>query len=100
MASWTDVPPGEEGGLPAYRLFTGDVEKPAADDRAYRVLALQNGLRALLVRDPQADMAAACVALAIGHMHDPVRRFFPLSYCCARVHVCMYVRARRKRVWP
>ncbi|TFK91904.1 LuxS/MPP-like metallohydrolase [Polyporus arcularius HHB13444] len=70
MSSWKDVP--ASGGLPPYRLFTGDLEKPSLDDRQYRMVELQNGVRAVLVHDPEADKSAACLAVAVGHMHDPI----------------------------
>lgn len=34
-------------------------EKPSVDACEYRYLELKNGVRALLVRDPEADKAAA-----------------------------------------
>lgn len=70
MASWKHVPAA--GTVPAYRLFTGDLEKPSLDDRQYRVLQLQNALRAVVIHDPDADKAAACLALSVGNMCDPV----------------------------
>lgn len=36
-----------------------EVVRPAIDDCAYRLLTLENGLRALLVHDPEAEKAAA-----------------------------------------
>ena len=78
MASWKHVPAA--GAVPAYRLFTANLEKPSLDDRQYRVLELQNGLRAVVIHDPDADKAAACLALSIGNMYDPVSfLFFPAS---------------------
>ena len=78
MASWKHVPAA--GAVPAYRLFTGVLEKPLLDDRQYRVLQLQNALRAVLIHDPDADKAAACLALSVGNMYDPVGLlFFPAS---------------------
>ncbi|KAI0718393.1 LuxS/MPP-like metallohydrolase [Cerioporus squamosus] len=69
MSSWKEVP--ASGGLPPYRFFTGDLEKPSLDDRQYRMVELQNGMRAVLVHDPEADKSAACLAVAVGHMYDP-----------------------------
>ncbi|KAI0764784.1 LuxS/MPP-like metallohydrolase [Fomes fomentarius] len=68
--AWAHVPPS--GDVPSYRVFTGDLEKPELDDRQYRVLELQNGVRAVLVHDPDADKAAACLAVTIGSMYDPI----------------------------
>ena len=72
MSSWKHVP--ASGGLPPYRLFTGDLEKPSLDARQYRMIELQNGVRAVLVHDPEADKSAACLSVAVGHMYDPVCR--------------------------
>ncbi|RPD65209.1 LuxS/MPP-like metallohydrolase [Lentinus tigrinus ALCF2SS1-6] len=69
MSSWKDVP--ASGGLPPYRSFTGDLEKPLLDERQYRMIELQNGVRAVLVHDPGADKSAACLSVAVGHTYDP-----------------------------
>ena len=42
------------------------------DDREYRVIRLENGLEATLVRDATADKAAASLDVAVGHLSDPV----------------------------
>ncbi|KAI0746531.1 LuxS/MPP-like metallohydrolase [Daedaleopsis nitida] len=68
--SWAEIP--ASGELPPYRLFTGHLEKPELDDRHYRVLELQNGVKAVLIHDPEADKAAACLAVALGYMYDPI----------------------------
>ncbi|EIW56019.1 LuxS/MPP-like metallohydrolase [Trametes versicolor FP-101664 SS1] len=69
MSTWKDVP--SAGDVPGYRLFMGEVEKPALDERQYRLVELPNGLRAVFVHDATADKAAACLALATGSMMDP-----------------------------
>lgn len=71
---WVDVP--ANGDVPAYRLFTKDLEKPDPDDREYRLIQLQNGLLAILIHDSVADKAAACVDIAVGSLHDPVSPSF------------------------
>ncbi|MWJ27402.1 peptidase M16 [Halomonas sp. ZH2S] len=51
-----------------------DVIKPIVspyDSRDYRVLALENGLTALLVSDPDADKAAASMNVRVGSAQDP-----------------------------
>ncbi|OBZ78124.1 Insulin-degrading enzyme [Grifola frondosa] len=57
--------------IPGYKVFEGDLQKPDLDDRAYRILDLENGLRAIVIHDPSADKAAACLTIAVGSMHDP-----------------------------
>lgn len=83
--SCAEIPASRE--LPPFRLFAGDLEKPALDDRQYRVLQLQNGVKAVLVHDPAADKAAACLAVAVGHMYDPVsaRPCATYAYAIARL---------------
>lgn len=76
MSTWKDVP--SAGDVPGYRLFMGEVEKPALDERQYRLVELPNGLRAVFVHDATADKAAACLALATGSMMDPVRAIVAL----------------------
>jgi len=56
-----------------YKVFAGSIEKPDLDERNYRILRLRNGLKAILVHDPQADKSAACLRVAIGSLCDPVR---------------------------
>lgn len=56
-----------------HRVFVGSIEKPDLDERAYQILELKNGLRAVLVHDPLADKSAACLRVAVGSLYDPVR---------------------------
>ncbi|KAG1891434.1 Metalloenzyme, LuxS/M16 peptidase-like protein [Suillus subluteus] len=41
------------------------------DEREYRLIKLENGLLAMLIQDPKADIAAASLDVAVGHMSDP-----------------------------
>jgi insulysin len=50
--------------------FTGDLEKPALDDRSYRVITLPNKLEALLVHDPETDKASASLNVNVGSFSD------------------------------
>jgi hypothetical protein len=56
-----------------YKVFVGKIEKPDCDERGYRILELENGLKVVLVHDPLADKSAACLRVAVGSLHDPVR---------------------------
>jgi len=47
-----------------------NVEVSRSDDRAYRYLALPNGLRVLCVSDPSTDMAAAALQVSVGSFSD------------------------------
>src|SRR5690625_1900996 len=48
-----------------------DTERPAGDQRDCRHLVLDNGLKVLLVSDPDADKAAAAMEVSVGSGHDP-----------------------------
>ena len=54
---------------PVHRV-TDDLEKPALDDRSYRVIALPNKLEALLVHDPDTDKASASLNVNVGSFSD------------------------------
>ncbi|KAL8966492.1 MAG: hypothetical protein Q9197_005948 [Variospora fuerteventurae] len=47
-----------------------ELEKPATDDRSYRVIRLSNKLEALLVHDPDTDKASASVNVNVGSFSD------------------------------
>lgn len=51
-----------------------DVLKSPADDRNYRYLTLENGLKVLLVSDPDADKAAASLSIDVGSFENPADR--------------------------
>ncbi|GAA5870391.1 hypothetical protein JCM1840_004712 [Sporobolomyces johnsonii] len=67
-ADWA-VKEGSDGK--AFAVFQPAIEQSLNDDRAYRLITLQNGLTALLVSDPQTDKAAASLSVQIGHLSDP-----------------------------
>lgn len=50
--------------------ITDDLEKPALDDRSYRVIELPNKLEALLVHDPDTDKASASLNVNVGSFSD------------------------------
>lgn len=52
------------------QLVTDDLEKPALDDRSYRVITLPNKLEALLVHDPDTDKASASLNVNVGSFSD------------------------------
>lgn len=47
---------------------------PAIDEREHRYLQLDNGLRVLLISDPDTDRAAAALSVGVGSIHDPPGR--------------------------
>lgn len=67
---WKKV--AQDNGSPSFSVFEGTVQKSEKDDRDYRLIKLENGLKAMLIHDPTADKAAASLDVAVGHLHDPV----------------------------
>eukprot|EP00955_Chlamydomonas_euryale_P061298 357985-Chlamydomonas_euryale.AAC.7 len=63
---------------------TVDVRAPRCDVRAYRAVQLPNGFRALLVSDPEAMFAAACVSVRAGYFDDP-EEVRPVESACVGV---------------
>lgn len=49
----------------------GAIVQPPADDRAYRYLELPNGMQAVVVHDPDGDMAAASIDVHTGSLSNP-----------------------------
>jgi len=62
--------------VPPYCVFTKPIQKSQQDDREYSLIRLDNGLQAMLVHDAKADVAAASLDVAVGHLHDPVNTPF------------------------
>lgn len=58
--------------VPPYSVFTKPIEKSPQDEREYRIIQLENGLKATLIHDIETDKAAASLDVAVGHLHDPV----------------------------
>lgn len=79
MANWTSLRSEDEKY--GYRTLEDGIQKPDLDDRDYRLIELDNGLRALLVHDAGAEKAAACLAVQVGAMLDPVGPPSPLKMC-------------------
>ncbi|VDO67723.1 unnamed protein product, partial [Onchocerca flexuosa] len=48
-----------------------NVIKSKEDKREYRGLELTNGLRVLLISDPETDKSAASLDVNVGHLMDP-----------------------------
>lgn len=57
----------------AYSFYTKPLEKPANDDREYRLIKLLNQLEVLIISDPQTDRASAALDVHVGSLSDPVR---------------------------
>ena len=56
---------------PAAFVVAPAVIKSPNDKRAYRSLVLENGLRVVLVEDPDSKIAAAALAVGVGAAEDP-----------------------------
>ena len=50
------------------------IRKAPLDDRAYRYFELDNGMKAMVVSDPDTDMAAAALDVHVGQFSDPPDR--------------------------
>ena len=50
---------------------SGIVNKSIMDDRTYQVLCLENQLRVLLISDPNSNISAAAMDVAVGSFSDP-----------------------------
>ncbi|XP_025191537.1 insulin-degrading enzyme-like [Melanaphis sacchari] len=48
-----------------------NIEKSIGDSRIYRGLVMKNGLTALLISDPETDMSAASLSVAVGSLSEP-----------------------------
>ena len=54
---------------------------PPLDARRYRLVALPNGMRALLVSDPAAETSAAALVVKVGFLSDPWDRPGLAHFC-------------------
>ena len=60
---------------PAAVMTAGvEIRRPPLDTRDYRYLQLDNGMKVLLVSDPETDMAAAALDVHVGQFSDPADR--------------------------
>ena len=59
--------------VPSFDVYTVEFDKQAHDDRAYRLLRLQNGLRAMLVQEKGCRRHAVSMMVGVGDLQDPVR---------------------------
>ncbi|XP_053683115.1 insulin-degrading enzyme [Sabethes cyaneus] len=48
-----------------------NITKSQQDNRNYRGLQLENGLKVLLISDPTTDKSAAAMSVQVGHLSDP-----------------------------
>ncbi|GAA5941905.1 uncharacterized protein JCM15063_000815 [Sporobolomyces koalae] len=70
-ASVLDIPLEGYTRVGNYLQFSGDIEQSPNDDKAYRLIMLENGLEALIISDPKADKASAAMDVKVGHLSDP-----------------------------
>ncbi|KAF7722305.1 Insulinase (Peptidase M16) [Apophysomyces ossiformis] len=55
----------------SFHIYTKPLEKPAIDEREYRLLRLNNQLEVLLISDPETDRASAALDVHVGNLSDP-----------------------------
>lgn len=63
-----------------------DIKKSVSDSRVYRGLVLKNGLTVLLISDPETDLSAASLSVAVGKLFILKANIFTSSYAVARVN--------------
>ncbi|EMR08012.1 hypothetical protein PNEG_03454 [Pneumocystis murina B123] len=63
------------------KVIETDFEKSLIDDSEYRVIKLKNGLEAILVSDPHAQVSSTALSIRIGHRYDP-KEFPGLAHLC------------------
>ncbi|CAI6303660.1 unnamed protein product [Periconia digitata] len=61
---------GESLGRHVARTRIEDLERPALDDRSYRITTLANQLEVLLIHDPKTDQASAALDVNVGSFSD------------------------------
>ena len=59
---------------PAPAADADAIQRPPLDTRDYRIVTLANGLTALVISDPETDMAAAALSVSVGQFSDPPDR--------------------------
>lgn len=64
-----EEPVNQRTARPAERI-TDNMERPALDDRSYRVIKLPNQLEALLIHDPETDKASGALDVNVGSFSD------------------------------
>ncbi|ODV93679.1 hypothetical protein PACTADRAFT_51446 [Pachysolen tannophilus NRRL Y-2460] len=57
--------------MSSYRTITENLQKPDLDDRSYRLIELENNLKALVIHDPTTDKSAASLDCNVGSFNDP-----------------------------
>ena len=64
--------PVNRRAAPLAELITDNMERPALDDRSYRVIKLPNQLEALLIHDPETDKASGALDVNVGSFSDSI----------------------------
>ena len=62
--------PVDQRTVPPAKRITDDLERPALDDRSYRVIKLPNQLEVLLVHDSETDKASGALDVNVGSFSD------------------------------
>lgn len=65
-------PSSDLPNYPSHSVYTKPLVLSAQDDRHYKLIRLENGLEALLIRDKAADKSTAALDVKVGHLSDPV----------------------------
>lgn len=63
-------------------IISESIHTPDNDDRSYRLIALENGLHALLISDPTADKSGAALDVNVGSITDKKYNVSGLAHFC------------------
>lgn len=74
LAACASAPAPDTGSVPEDSASWLEPHVPAIDKREHRFLELPNGLRVLVISDPDTDQAAAALSVGVGSLADPPGR--------------------------
>ena len=69
-----DVSPTGDANTPEATATAAGIRVPPLDDRQFHFFEMENGMKALVVSDPDTDMAAAALDVHVGQFSDPSDR--------------------------
>ena len=69
-----DVSPTGDATAPEAATTAAGIRVPPLDDRQFHFFEMDNGMKALVVSDPDTDMAAAALDVHVGQFSDPPDR--------------------------
>lgn len=64
------------------KTLAANIQKPLLDDRSYKFIELDNGIRCLLIHDPTAEISAAALDVNVGSNTDKSYQVPGLAHFC------------------